>query len=122
MVETVALTNQSAFDIMCKHLMSMDSKSMDSIGEKCMYRGYEGRKCPVGALIPDADYDPSFELKSIVGLMNMYVPQKLFGHLDTSILGAVQDIHDDEEPESWRISLIAVAMNNGLIKPESIRV
>lgn len=39
---------------------------------QCMYRGPDGRKCAVGALIPDEEYSPAIEGAGIMGRAATY--------------------------------------------------
>ena len=56
---------QEAFSIMYKHLHSMKEMSTDESGENGMYRGCNGNKCPVGALIDDKHYSEEIEGKAV---------------------------------------------------------
>ena len=50
-------TSQEVFDVVAKHLLTQNAKSMDDPwDEMCAYRGENGRRCAVGALIPDDLY------------------------------------------------------------------
>lgn len=50
-------TNQVIFDKVAKHLLTQKVQCANSAGN-CMYRGPNGLKCAVGALIPDEEYSP----------------------------------------------------------------
>ncbi len=58
------MTKQEIFNIVSKHLLEQGSKSVsnfDSDVYRCMYRSKDGKKCAIGALIPDQLYDRSLE-------------------------------------------------------------
>lgn len=56
-------TLQEAFNTMYKHLHTMKKKSANESGS-CKYRGCNGNKCPVGALINDKNYSESIEAQA----------------------------------------------------------
>lgn len=53
-----------------------------------MYRTSDGNRCAIGALIPDDDYSPLFENKSVgsIGIM--------WGGLNEDMLSDLQSAHD----------------------------
>lgn len=55
-------THQEIFDEVVEHLFNQGRKAQTK-GGGCMYRCEDGRKCAVGALIPDDMYDDYFEGK-----------------------------------------------------------
>ena len=57
------MTNQEAFETMVRHAREQGGRSLNSQG-KCRYRGQNGTKCFVGALIPDAEYTVMLEGRS----------------------------------------------------------
>lgn len=44
---------QELFDRISKHLLKQNERSAEHIGGACRYRGDNGLKCAVGAIIPD---------------------------------------------------------------------
>ena len=54
------MTPQEAFETVAKHLLAQGRPSKNEKG-MCVYRGPDGLKCAVGALIPDEAYDPRME-------------------------------------------------------------
>lgn len=92
-------TNQSAFELVVRHLASQEKPSWSEDDYTCAYRGDDGGKCAVGALIPDdeweafakrrADYFPnSFHVMEVAP----HIPS--LGDLDLRLLKALQDAHD----------------------------
>lgn len=103
------MTNQEAFDKAALHLLRQGCKSENV--DTCLYRGPNGTKCAVGALIPDEEYDPSAEGDTIDSVVE-WVPS-LHG-LDTEFLRQLQTVHDDSAVEEWPGELRAVAARFGL--------
>ena len=92
------------------HLLNMKERSFDK--GMCRYRGPDGAMCPVGAVIPDVEYDPSMEDNALSSLvMNLASPVFVkIGGEKRLVLGliALQDIHDNEE-SWWREGLTSDA-------------
>lgn len=82
-------------------------------GFRCMYRGSEGRMCPVGYLIPDKDYTPKLEGKS-AGDPAVSSILKKYGH-NVYLCMTLQRVHDDNEPRQWEKELKSVANMFGLV-------
>lgn len=58
------MTRQEAFDIACKAMLEQGSACAvpDAYSKvRCFYRDDSGRRCAIGALIPDEDYDSAME-------------------------------------------------------------
>ena len=52
---------QNTFNAVWQHSAQMTGRSMDADRRGCMYRAPDGNRCFVGALIPDAAYDPAMD-------------------------------------------------------------
>jgi alpha-L-fucosidase len=63
---------QEMFDRVAHHLAVQQVPSMMKKGnnEFCAYRGTNGTKCAIGALIPDDVYDPHIEGKRVTALVD----------------------------------------------------
>lgn len=59
------------FDKMLEHLRAQGCRSVDEF-DSCLYRGPNGTKCAVGALIPDEKYSKDMEDISASGLLNLF--------------------------------------------------
>jgi hypothetical protein len=110
------MTDQEAFDVMARHLLTQRAKSEDDI--LCRYRGPGGRKCAVGALILDEEYSPAMEGVSAADLSaadlrGQYKCTALKG-LSISMLTNAQIIHDHYEPGKWAIELRKLALEYNL--------
>ena len=54
------MTDQEAFNRVVLHLTQQGCKSQGE-NRDCLYRGPGGTRCAIGALIPDAEYQPWFD-------------------------------------------------------------
>ena len=66
----------------------------------------DGKKCFVGALIPDNEYDPTFENKTA---RRLCVEHNAFPDGMAAFLMDLQGIHDSHDPEEWPDMLRNVA-------------
>ena len=104
------LSRQDILDKTVKHLSSMTCRSMKKVNglSTCLYRGPNGSKCAIGALIPDKMYDPVMESNTVSQLIIEEFPavSSLFYKKDLetrdflSFLDRVQTVHDNEY--NWR--------------------
>ena len=108
------LTDQEAFDIMVNHLRAQGVKaqvwSSNIQAKVCRYRTPDGRKCAVGALIPDKLYEPCMEGSNIdVLLADNPVLARYFKGVHPDMLRMVQVVHDRYPEEEWTSELAKVA-------------
>lgn len=109
------MNSQEIFDKVANHLFTQKAQSANAEGS-CMYRGYNGRMCAVGALIADEAYDQSLENRranaSIVikALLKSGVIESVYEEEKVKLLTDLQDIHDffmplasDTEEEANRL-------------------
>jgi hypothetical protein len=61
------MTNQEIFTTVRSHLLAQNARSFDPERRLCVYRDWEGKKCAVGALIPDDIYALNMEGKPVTG-------------------------------------------------------
>ncbi len=87
------MTNQEAFDKVCNHLRRMLRRSIDRTGNYCSYRSKNGNKCAIGCLIPDEEYKPEFERRSVAGLIQRFWIPSLDG-ISSLLLLDLQELHD----------------------------
>jgi hypothetical protein len=113
------MTNQEAFDIIVRHLLTQKKKSM-SLPQPwdtpiCLYRGPDGTKCAVGILISDADYWSLMETRLVDDpIVSSAIPPGV----GTGLLMELQQLHDDHEPVTWEEHLRAYALEEGFDFPE----
>ena len=111
---------QSLFETISRHLfaqgeLSVKPKNPNSVYDRCAYRGENGLKCAVGAVLPDEEYQKVFDeanmpVTSVVYELDHGPTRKLFmGNLD--LLANLQAVHDDAR--NWETS---ENMTNALIK------
>ena len=108
------MTNQEAFTTMVQHLRKQGCKSQDEQHQTCLYRGPNGLKCAVGALIPDEEYREEWDEKGYQ--VNKLHCASLHG-LDPSMLRTMQTIHDQVSVGRWEEEFNSVAFIFGLRLP-----
>lgn len=108
---------QEIFDYVLDHLRLQGGPSgrvvNDMTGKsifQCEYRGPQGKRCAVGWLIADEDYERKFEGTGVAGLADPNFPlsySKLY-YLkpNLKLLNELQKVHDadynrQEKPEGW---------------------
>ena len=89
------MTRQEIFDKVVAHFaVQREAAAEDGV---CMYRTPDGRKCAIGALIPDEVYSQRLEDKS-VGALLLEFPDIMrasgLSEGDLCFLFALQDVHD----------------------------
>ncbi len=106
------MTNQEVFDTVVNHLRQQGQQCVsddDEIG--CAYRGPNGMKCAVGALIPDELYDEAFEGKNVyqdeIGLVLRDLG------IERGLAAELQNIHDRDQSR-WEERWEALADERGL--------
>ena len=119
------MNTQQAFDIMVAHLRQQKRPSRsDSSG--CLYRGPDGLKCAVGALIPDELYSERMENQNLYNLMREKGKfpglSELFADVDIQVLSDFQDTHDFNEPARWeqRFKLCAEEFGLNYTAPQGV--
>lgn len=141
----MSMTAQEVFDAVATHLLTQNARSVteDSPGT-CLYRGPEGRKCAIGALIPDSLYRPEIEnvpsnlffdvayrdvenvnqwTSSKDGKTTLFSPEiqlvllrigVRIGLDNASLCTQLQFIHDNAYVDDWPDKLREVAKRRGL--------
>ena len=84
------MTDQEAFDAMCRHLLGMKKQSATRTGN-CRYRAAGDLRCAVGVLIPDDQYSRALEGSAVTWIVGEVPALK---GLDVVMLEKVQSIHD----------------------------
>lgn len=108
------MTKQEAFDAVCIHAANMDEKSENRDRTACAYRGTDGRKCFVGALIPDGMYSKSMEGLDVIDVLGAdFGLWEYFADLSWLLLD-LQEIHDCLCVGDWRRELRRAARRHGL--------
>lgn len=101
------MDNQTAFDRVATHLLAQNEKATDNKSGHCVYRAPDGRKCAIGALIPDDKYTSEMEGKMPEQLHNTW---GLFGNeVNIELLDDLQDCHDNFQVSEWRDTLYNLA-------------
>ena len=86
-------------------------------GDTCMYRCADGRKCAVGHLIPDEQYDPSLETNTVY-IKRVWVAAGIPDELVEAV-GVLQHAHDKAlAPAKLKNNLSHFAELYGLTIPQ----
>lgn len=97
------MNHQEAFDIALNGILSQGGPSQrggtGARNTHCLYRGPEGRKCAIGWLIPDDEYQVHFEEGS---LGDVYEACPSLDGLDDDILDRIQRAHDNAAIDAGR--------------------
>lgn len=129
------MNKQEIFDTVVAHLRKQGKKASlvlgdgDFDGVACRYRTSDGLKCAFGCVINDDEYNPSFEGKSVQGVLEQEnCPSSLKNRLGITfspggvptgdnfyLLGALQQVHDHFPVESWEEEFRRVAQENNVI-------
>ena len=109
---------QAQFDTIAEHLLTQNRKSLDRSGE-CVYRGPNGARCAIGAIIPPEAYKPNMEGENVLTLLEQDLrPLLALSDADskttTDFYIDMQNIHDANEPEDWPKLLAESALERGL--------
>lgn len=113
------MTPQEVLNTMAAHLLAQGVKSIDAGSGSCRYRGRDGLKCAVGALLTNKEYYPEMEGHN-VWYIEYILPQRLVAHL--GLIRSGQRIHDGCPVEAWPSRLRAIAEEFGLEIPEGCRL
>lgn len=97
---------EALFLKVAKHLITQGKPAWNPKQEYCAYRAPDGTRCAIGAMIPDALYDPEIEGLGMVNMTGSQKRDKLFREVLTKSgfnvrdseerawLGRLQDFHD----------------------------
>lgn len=115
------MNNQIAFSKMVGHLRRQGKPSSSYMSGQVIlsaYYGDDGCKCPVGALIPESLYKKEMECANIEELLPHFSDlKKFFKNVDTNLLIAMQELHDDKPVEIWESEFRKVAYQFKLSVP-----
>lgn len=109
---------QELFDRISKHLLNQNERSVKqtAYGDSCCYRGDNGLKCAVGAIISDKKYSEKIEG---VNVYSEYVisclPVRYRGKSSIDFLNKLQKLHDQTAVHLWKDSLKEIAANHNLV-------
>lgn len=100
-------TPQEAYDAVKAHLAGMTSRCYSVKRDSCMYREFKqpgDRRCAIGSLIPDDQYNPTLDESNETSLGGYNVSELLRREviatdLDLQFLSDLQFVHD--HPGNW---------------------
>ena len=120
------MNNQEAFNKAVLGVVAQGGPSLvanhSGFISQCAYRAEDGRKCAVGHLIEDEDYDPFIEKKSVSHLyLRGYIPKLM--DVSVELLIKLQDAHDylltDEHLGEFIVNAKDIASEYNLTFPEA---
>lgn len=100
------MDKRELFETVASHLLTQNAKSVtDPDRGRCMYRGYDGRKCAVGILIKDEYYQDWLE-ENLVGstIVDAAIQRSIgrdFLPGERSMLSTLQEVHDRCDVKDW---------------------
>lgn len=100
------MDKQEIFDKVVTHLRTQKGRAFNDDNGQCRYR-MNGMSCAVGCLIPDEEYSPSLEGRTLNKMMTEFVVpptiQKMIDDGHQTLLSRFQNIHDSGEynAEYW---------------------
>ncbi len=111
-------TDQELFDLMVAHLRTQGTTAI--LDCTSAYHGEDGRRCPVGAVIPDDLYDAKMEgidVTQLSKLQRSWIPAELnmFFRWHHNLLKAMQLVHDTTLPEVWEGQFQYIAAKYNLL-------
>ena len=111
------MNNQEVFDTAVPFLLKQNARSSYS-GGNCYYRSPNGRKCAIGACIPDELYLPEMDNESGLTITALCIEydfiRKLFSDCSNDFLREMQIIHDTHLPAEWKIAYTVLGERWGL--------
>ncbi len=117
---------QEIFDTVAKHLFAQGQQSIsreadDKDGWTCVYRGPNGLKCAVGALISDELYVVDMEYNTVGALLTnprFTFPTWMHGLKNGSLLRSLQRVHD--EAVNWHTGKVLREALEGVAKTHDL--
>ncbi len=110
------MTEQQLFDTIVNHLRAQGRKSLNEDG-KPAYRGVNGCRCPIGAMLLDNDYSPKMENNTVIQLLGgKLLSKKLIKEWEPHqyFLQRLQYVHDHVDVDMWESNFEWIAREYGL--------
>lgn len=107
---------QELFDRISKHLLNQNERSIEHISGVCRYRGDNGLKCAVGAIIPDEKY--SGHIEGVIVYSEYIIsclPVRYRGKSSIDFLAKLQKLHDQLPVDLWKQRLEEIAKDENLV-------
>ena len=97
-MDTYYGNHQQLFTAVWNVAAKMEKPAMDDVG-RCAYRTEDGRKCLIGALIPDKLYSPVFE-HHVASEKLIMKAANIGGSIDSRFVDRLQMCHDEAASKS----------------------
>lgn len=105
------LTNQQIFEKASMHLLTQNNRAGSST--QCMYHARDGRMCAIGVLILKENYTPLLEQRLVTSDIVLLALKKsgvnIYDNSTYNLLVDLQQLHDVENPETWRKCLVTLS-------------
>lgn len=111
------MTNQEAFDIVVKHLLTQKKKSQGlsySGTTICQYHDLYGNKCAIGIFIPESDYYSDMDGLRLQDVIDMRPELR---EVSKNLLLDLRATHDCVEVGLWQEQLNHLAQHYNLTMP-----
>ena len=111
----MSMTKQEIFNKATRHLLTQKEKALDPNGNCAYLDPTTGKRCAVGALIPDG-HPARCSTVNVTTLVRLFpdLEELWGGEGSTRLLSYLQRIHDDSDPKEWAGDLKALANNHQL--------
>ena len=107
---------QELFDRISKHLLNQNERSIEHISGVCRYRGDNGLKCAVGAIISDKKYSEKIEERTVyTSSVIECLPVRYQGVGSINFIGKLQKLHDQFPVDLWKQRLEEIAKDENLV-------
>ena len=106
------MTPQEIFTTVKTHLLTQNrqAKLSDRTDGMCAYRADNGDVCAAGKIIPDHLYHPHMEEKTLRQVFKRWpAVADHIGRDNFVLVEALQDLHDNEPPQTWAVELDRLA-------------
>lgn len=116
------MDKQAIYNQVRDHLLKQNAKSQFETENGCFYRGPNGMKCAIGALIKDEFYKEEFNrysvtappvLEMLKNSLNLSIGEE-FSNQDINFMRELQHVHDCYPVKEWQHQLQIVANVHGL--------
>lgn len=111
------MTDQELYDRVKSHLLTQQARAETMPGGACRYRAPDGRRCAIGCLISDDQYQSKFEGHAVSGAKECCKQLRRAAGISEQQLDmaeSLQGIHDYTAVPLWEGKLRDLAVRYGL--------
>ena len=104
---------KEVFEKVKNHLLKQNERSIDN--GTCLYRDGQGRRCAIGCLIPDENYNIYLEKRNVhERAVREALPFDRIDEHQMDFLECLQWIHDKREVSMWEKALKELAIEHSI--------